>query len=269
MFVRSTKCGKPCGIAFDSRNQNIITSNGDNHKIQIFDRKMNYLKSFGTWGYKHGQFNSISGICVQNATNNIVITERDNHRVQVISNINDESEELQSLYLIGGPHPDKEYGKFYWPWGVACNNKGHMIITDYANSRVQILNEKGCFIRQMGEQSGITKYLSPIKACVNKHNQIIIITYIYKYIMIFSGDGLQHLRDVNLNDNPRCVTTDNFGNIIVGFANGISVFDANNFNQLYSFGENTITDGLCVTDNNNLITCEYSGDCIVEYTLKN
>lgn len=262
MLLKTIECDDPTGITFNSRNQRIIVSDYRNQRIRVFNNQMNHLNSFGTNGDKRGQSNCPLGVCMQPATNHIIVTEQYDHQIQLFCN---DDYKMQSLYHVGDTEESQEPGNFNHPRGVACNNRGHIYVADCFNHRVQILNEKGLFIRMMGGQKGSANHQFdvPCDVCVDwNHNQILVVDYWNQRVSVWSGDGSQFVRVVSLGDYPNCLTIDHFNRLIVGFDNKISMFDTR-FNMLQSFGshgnklgEFSRIAGLCFTDENNLMVCD-------------
>ncbi len=98
----------PWGVCFDSKNQRILISDGDNHRVQLFDTKGKFVAMFGSKGSGQGQFNNPQGICIQPTTNNIVVAEENNHRIQVFNN---DAKDFKILNTIGGPQQSQDEGK--------------------------------------------------------------------------------------------------------------------------------------------------------------
>ena len=48
----------PCAVFVDRNKEHVYVADGHNFRIQVFDLDGNYLRQWGTLGYKCGQFNS-------------------------------------------------------------------------------------------------------------------------------------------------------------------------------------------------------------------
>jgi DNA-binding beta-propeller fold protein YncE len=274
-FKSSFKVNAPYGVDFDTRNQRLVVSNTDRHQIQLFDKKGGFISTFGSRGSYDGQFYYPCGLCLQPATNNIIVCEYGNHRLQVFSNPDGEhDQERKHLYTVGDPESSQKPGKFHHPIGMSCNNRGHIVVADYYNHRVQILDEKGRFLRAMGttgqEGSANHQFYYPLDVCVdrNNHNQILVVDSWNERISIWSGDGSQFIRSIPMDNKPLSLTIDSFNRIIVGFNNNhrIAVFDPTNFNKIQTFensaGRCDQIRGMCVTDDNTLVVCDFCNHSI-------
>ena len=70
----------PCGVVFDSKN-NLYVVDGNNHRIQKFDMRGNYLLQFGNKGTEVGQLSNPRGITVHNGR--VYVADSGNKRVAV------------------------------------------------------------------------------------------------------------------------------------------------------------------------------------------
>lgn len=68
---------------FNLQNE-IVVADKDNHRIQVFNEKGEFLLKFGERGRTPGMFNYPWGVAV-NAYNQIAVSDTRNHRVQVLS----------------------------------------------------------------------------------------------------------------------------------------------------------------------------------------
>lgn len=245
------------GITFDEKNQNVIVSDYNN-RVYILDKELKCLSTFGTKGKEPGNFNLPNGLCVQPATNNIIVTDEHNNRIQVFSNVDDNAK-CENLYIIGNSRISRKEGEFNNPQSVVCNNRGHIIMAEIYSCRVQIFSESGKFLRLVKDamsESENNQFNSPSDLYIDRNNysQIMIADYYNKRISVWSSDGSQLIRNIPLNDYPKCVTIDQKGRLIVGFQSSIEIFELKCFNsikQLLVFDINR----LCITDENKLLVC--------------
>ena len=69
---RKRKCG-PGGITFDSpRNNQIVVVDQGNHRIQIFDEKGTFIRTFGSEGNDDGRLIDPSGVAIDQEGNYVV-----------------------------------------------------------------------------------------------------------------------------------------------------------------------------------------------------
>jgi len=136
----------PCGgVAFDGEG-NLVVSDGDNHRIQVF-RHIDgaLLRTIGSRGEGNGQFNQPWGIAFDGA-GHIMVSEYISHRVQVLRYIDG------AHVITIGSHGSGN-GQFICPSGIAVDGEGNIAVFDSANARVQVhrLSDGAC-IRTIGSR---------------------------------------------------------------------------------------------------------------------
>lgn len=72
----------PDGIAVDS-NGVIYVGDSGNARIQVFDKKFEFVRTIGTRGTGGGKFNWISGLCLTQ-NNELIVSDQKNHMVQIL-----------------------------------------------------------------------------------------------------------------------------------------------------------------------------------------
>ena len=80
-MVRGDGLRKPVGVAVDS-NAMVYVSEWDNHRVSVFTSEGLYVRSFGSYGKKLGQFVSPHGVAVDNC-GVVYVCDRVNYRVQM------------------------------------------------------------------------------------------------------------------------------------------------------------------------------------------
>lgn len=61
------------------------------------------------------------------------------------------------------------------PWGITCDNRGHIIVADRSNNRIQIYREDGTFVMRFGSQgTGQGQFDRPAGIAVDSRQRIII-----------------------------------------------------------------------------------------------
>jgi DNA-binding beta-propeller fold protein YncE len=149
------------GIAIDSRGR-IIAADEFNNRINIFGAEGNFITSFGKKGFGNGEFMDPSGVAVDSDDNIYIVDSRTLYIQKFTKN-------LVFIKKFGGPsgryYADMTYmdekiygseeGKFNKAESIACI--GNLIYAaDEGNSRVQVFDLNGSFIRTIGS-SGIGK----------------------------------------------------------------------------------------------------------------
>jgi len=170
----------PCGIAVNPKG-NILVSDFDNHRIQIFNSDGQFLSTFGSYGNRNGQFNRPFGIAI-NSKGNIVISEFANHRIQVVDS---EGNFISKFGSKGNGN-----GQFNYPCGIAIDLNDNIFVCDMSNNRIQIFDSEGNFISTFefyGLRDGLFRGLFGIS--INSKGNIIVSEKGNCRIQIFNSKG--------------------------------------------------------------------------------
>jgi len=133
------------GVAFDGEG-NLVVSDGDNHRIQVF-RYIDgaHLRNIGSRGAGNGQFNGPWGIAFDGA-GHIIVSEHTGHRVQVLR-----YSDGAHVLTIGSQGSGN--GQFFYPSGIAVDGEGNIAVCDQGNARVQVHRlSDGAYIRTIGSR---------------------------------------------------------------------------------------------------------------------
>ena len=140
---------KPAGVAYDGKGRLIVSDTG-NHRLLVFDGQK-LVGEIGKKGDGPGEFNEPAGITMD-SQGRLIVCDSGNGRIQVF-NLN-----FECIALFGKPSSDtdKSAGTFSRPCGVATDDRDNIIVTDLGNSRLQIFDRDGKFLRlydNAGKQS--------------------------------------------------------------------------------------------------------------------
>ena len=268
----------PWGITFDSKNQRIIVSDEYNNRLQSFNRHdLTHLLSVGSKGTYLGQFNSPQGLCIQPSTNHLLACDTWNHRVQVLSADDDKVQPIYSIGRTGRSSYGK--GEFNDPFGTCCSPDGSFSVAEYFNHRVQRFDASGRFLTTFGSQgNNEDQFQCPIDICHLHHHfapsssasSLLLVTdNDNNRLSIWSGDGHQHITNIQMKGKPRgiCVDLNGFVNVSCGLPSVVCIYDPRKSYQLLQ----TLGDGqqgsapgqfngptsMCVDDLNTLMVVEY------------
>ena len=128
----------PKGIAVCNRGNVYIVSN---HKLQKFTGNGELVKCIGQKGSKEGEFNHPRAVTLFN--DEVYVCDCLNHRIQVFDI------DLNFIKSIGSH--GKGNGEFKAPNDLKFDKIGNIFVVEYENSRVQVLDQNGLFIRQFGK----------------------------------------------------------------------------------------------------------------------
>lgn len=274
---RSIPLSRPFGICYDEINELIVASSL--HHIEIFNyQTLECDLKFGDHGSAPGQFNYPTGLCVQPFTRNLLICNSFNNHVQAFT-IEKDPYTCSFSYQIGSTtgNESEEMGQFNNPRGICCDEKGHIIVADTWNHRIQEFNENGRHLHSFGcKGSSFDQFNDPWGICFDKeHHQLLITDYVNKRVSIWSHDSSskpQPISRIEFNASCFSVCTDPLRNhqIVVGTRINILVYDNRNHKLLQTFSrydskfcDFDLVTGLCVNeDDGSLIVVDCRSDRI-------
>ena len=174
----------PCGIAFNNREEMIVSECGG-HRLSILDTRGQKIRTFGSYGDSPHQMKYPAGIATDDSGNIYVSSERklqkftstgelikcvgrkggkegkfDDPRgltlrdnlVYVCDHINNRIQvfdlDLNFVRSIGSRGSGR--GEFDRPSDVKFDTAGNMYVADGGNGRVQVMDSSGRFIREFG-----------------------------------------------------------------------------------------------------------------------
>ena len=196
---------EPTGIAY-LNNGNIVVADSENNRLQIFTEQGEYLTQIGGEGNLDHQFNYPWGLSVD-SDGNIIVADSDNklmkiftpsgqflrkfggedlliyplHCIQkdqffIVSDDDDHSIKVFNtdgdfLYKLG--NEGKGDGEFNNPRFLSVDKAGHLMVCDYGNNRVQVLELNGKFITKFKLRSGGL----PVSTAILSDGRIVVSYY--------------------------------------------------------------------------------------------
>ena len=162
----------PRGIAlYDNR---VYVCDRDNHRIQVFDCDLNWIRFIGSHGDGNGELDSPYDVTFDTA-GNMYVAERGNRRVQVM-----DTSGQHIRYLFHGIE-----GKKSRPSGLHIADK-YVYISDWGGDYIVVYETSGKFVTKFGRcGSKEGEFIDPrcITSCVNGH--IYICDYHNNRVQIF------------------------------------------------------------------------------------
>ena len=266
--IANGELNHPWGIAFDSKNQHVIVSDKNNHRLQSFDRQhLTHHSTVGSYGSNLGQLDSPSGLCLQPQTDQLLVCDWGNHRVQVLS------AQSQPTKLIGSG----QSSEVNYPFGVCCSPDGSLAVTEWNNCRVQRFDATGRFLSTFGSEGrGESQFKYPYDLCHLHHHfapsssasSLLLVTdWSNKRLSIWSADGRQHLTNIKMNGNVRglCVDLNGFVYASCQSQHVVCIYDPRKSYQLLQTlggeqgsapGQFYFPTGMCVDDLNTLMVVD-------------
>ena len=136
----------PKELAVNDRDE-IVVADALNHRVQVFDSKGTFLRSFGQRGENAGEFRCSVGVAINN-DRNIFVADNGNHRVQIFSW---EGRHLGSFGSKGSLD-----SQLHFPWGLSLDSTGNVIVADSGNNLIKIFTPDGRFVTKIGGQGSFS-----------------------------------------------------------------------------------------------------------------
>ena len=165
----------PYGVAVSDGDE-IVVADSNNHRVQVFDSNVAFIRSFGHKGENAGEFKYPYGIAI-NKDRQIFVADRYNHRIQIFS------WEGRHLGLFGGK--GSLDSQLFAPWGLSLDTTGNVIVADSDNKLIKIFTLDGRFVMKIGGQGSLSY---PIH-CVQCGEYFIVSDFNEHCIKVFNREG--------------------------------------------------------------------------------
>jgi predicted membrane-bound mannosyltransferase/DNA-binding beta-propeller fold protein YncE len=125
----------------------VYVADSGNHRIQVYDADGSFLDQWGGSGTEPGRFNEPWGLLVTD--DHVYVADTWNHRIQkfTLDGV------LVGVFGVSGSPTEESaesLGLFFGPRDIIRLDDGNLLVTDTGNHRIQIMDEDGNFIRQVG-----------------------------------------------------------------------------------------------------------------------
>ena len=130
----------PRGMQFYNGELYIVDS--ENHRIQVFNKDLHYLRHFGGEGTNNGCFKSPTDVAI-NDTGKLYVTDTLNNRIQVMDH--------NGKFIRNIKKKDKQRGYPHMPQKIKIF-KGYIYTTEYEMNSVCIFTVAGDFVTTFGQE---------------------------------------------------------------------------------------------------------------------
>jgi tripartite motif-containing protein 2/3/tripartite motif-containing protein 71 len=171
----------PWGVAVNWRGE-VSAAEAGAQCISIFSPTGEKLRSFGSRGSEHGQFNSPRGVAVDD-DGNILVADKGNHRIQKFT--------TDGKFIMSVGKKGSNPLEFNQPMGVAIHplNK-RVYIVEHSNHRIQILNPDLTFSSNFGiKGSGNGQFNTPRDVAFDSAGNVYVADFNNNCIQVFTAEG--------------------------------------------------------------------------------
>jgi len=223
----------PVGICVDdARNLVFVADTGQyngsgfGHRIQVFDKNLNYKGKTGGYGSGNGLFNMCNGVTVKTGSNLVFATDPYNQRIQKFSTTVDGSGNVSFSWLANlgvyewqmprglswnavlnkfayaAPRYDRvdlmdENGSKSGPiggkgWGTADvdSSAGRVYVADTRNHRIAVFTTTGGWVTAWGERgSGVGQFEEPMGVAVDSSGNVYVADTGNHRVQVFDSNG--------------------------------------------------------------------------------
>ena len=225
----------PWGVAINQQGQVVVVEHGRNC-VSIFNSTGEKIRSFGSGGSGHGQFNLPYGVAIDD-DGNILVADGGNNRIQKFSS--------DGRFIIAVGTQGSGQLQFNEPVGIKINPQTKRVyVADHSNHRVQVLLPDLTFFSSFGSHgNGPGQLTYPIDVAFDSANNVYVADWSNGRIQVYSENG-EFLRQIGRKgtgqgelSNPAAITIDNEDKIYVteNSNHRVSVFTSDG-GYLTSFG---------------------------------
>ena len=171
----------PWGVAINQKGEVVVTEE-DQHRVSVLSPNGEEIRSFGTEGSGHREFQTSFGVAVD-GEGNILLADCYNHRIQKFT------AEGKFLAAVGTWGSGRLQFKF--PYCIAYNtNNNKVYIADSENNRIQVLNSDLTFSRSFGKGgSGKGQFDSPHSIACDSTGKVYVADTNNQRVQVFTPEG--------------------------------------------------------------------------------
>jgi len=124
------------------RGENFYVLDQRNSRVQVLNRRGNFVREWGRSGFRPGEFDTPTAIVIEKGPENLLVVDQKNNRIQKF----DKTGKL--LKVFGQLGSSK--GDFNTPTDLTLDKNGNIYVADSGNNRIQKFDPSGKFLVEWG-----------------------------------------------------------------------------------------------------------------------
>jgi DNA-binding beta-propeller fold protein YncE len=184
----------PIGVAIDARDR-LFVSDSYFHQITLFGPEGEVVAVFGS-----NELQRPGGIAIDNTSKRLYVADSKANNIAVF-----DSESLRLIGHVGAADTpgEQEKGRFSCPTNVAVSRTGEIYVTDTWNSRVQVFDGTGKFMREFGGHGVVPgSFVRPKGVAVDVDGHVYVADAEFNNFQILSSKGEPMLAIGAYGNNP-------------------------------------------------------------------
>ena len=171
---------RPYGVAVSNSGE-VVVSESWNHRVSVYSREGEQIRSFVSEGSNKGQFQYPHGVAIS-SDNHILITDRKNHRIQMFT--------MEGRFVKSVGQKGKRQLQFDYPSGIAVHPSGSVFVADSSNHRIQVLNSDLSYSHMFGSEGRAQgQFKCPRGVAFDSTGVVYVTDYGNNRVQLFSVDG--------------------------------------------------------------------------------
>jgi len=172
---------EPSAIKRDSQG-NFYMADRKNARIIVLDKEMTFLRSWGEWGDKEGQFRMPSDLAFNKAETILYVSDPYNFRVQAF--------DKDGNFLFAWGSPGIEPGQFLYASSLCVGMDGSVFVSDAAANRIDKFDTRGRPMKQWGAWgTAAGQFYKPGGIVQDEKGRILVVDLGNDRVEMFSPDG--------------------------------------------------------------------------------
>ena len=252
-----TNCsGSPANIAIHDSGD-IYVSCWDENRIQVFDQAGQQKRTIGTKGFGNAKFHSPSGVFIMGDV--LYVADTNNHRIQKLT--------IGGQFLQTFGQRGSGQGQLMLPMSVIVDQRDRLIVSDYGNDRVVVLDQVGTWLLTIiGNVTGNQAFQKPRGLALDPQGNIHVAASRSNTIKVFTSEGT-YVRSYGEVKSPNGIYLDEEGYCFINEFNGncLSIFDPQG-NKIHTVGNLKNPAGVMLDPmNGSLYVANYGAKTVLKY----